>query len=883
MDERTRTGTLRDVSCQSLKWSFDLSEEKQIDLQRVLRNVPYPVEHLRDPSRFIDWESYASYISNFSKYITDEDLIEAARHSWQDPDMRAHRIIGRLLFSLKDQFLAAFGPLGILSKQFPCELSVFEIFPGQLKITVEMKRGCSPCHTFHVLLIGQIIGLPESLGYPRADVEMEPTPNGAVYDVKFQTRSGILAPVRKALTWPFVARDAARELTITYGSLLEKYRELHRETAKLREAERQLEESEAKYRLLTTKVNDVIWTIGPDLKFKHLTPSITSLCGFTEEQVKDMDLSDLLAAESYTRLAGMVEGLLEGENIEDAEIQELQIIHRDGHGIWVEIKSGVIDESDANPRQVISVVRDISERKAIELELQERQESYRVITTSAQDAIVTIDDKYRIALVNPATTRLFGYRSSDLIGEPLMKILPDVTEACLADSKPAETGISLTGVHKDRTRIPLEISFAEHNLRGKKHFTGIIRDVTFRTKVEHERKQLEQQLMASQKMESIGQLTGGIAHDFNNLLVAIMGYAELGLKRNTGGETLNGYLREISQAGRRAADMTQKLLAFSRRQIIEPSVVNVNDLIHGIDLMIKRLLPENIEVRLTFTDENLNVMADKGQLEQVLVNLAVNARDAMPHGGRLHISAGRVMADDGFLNTDQARAKTDYVLIRVSDTGFGMADDVQKKMFEPFFTTKPEGSGTGLGLAVVFGIIKQHGGFIDVQSEMAQGSSIKIYIPATSARLKPSHAGAGDSILPIKGGNETLLIVEDNQQVRELAHLILKGAGYNVIVAANGRQALEAFETHREEVDLVILDVVMPRMGGREVMTRMRKVRPDIKVMFTSGYSDSGMHANFILEGNLELVKKPYTTEGLRAAVRRVLDQPRGDRLKSAG
>ncbi|MBD3648985.1 MAG: PAS domain S-box protein, partial [Pseudomonadales bacterium] len=465
---------------------------------------------------------------------------------------------------------------------------------------------------------------------------------------------------------------------------------------------------------------------------------------------------------------------MKGES-EEPVVRELQIIHRDGHLIWVEIKSGVINESNGNPRQVISVVRDISERKAIELELQEREEGYRLITTSAQHSIVTTDDQWRITLVNPATTKVFGYEPQELIGSRLTTILPEFTEACLADRASAEEGVSLTGRHRTGTPIPLELSFAEHNLRGRKHFTAIIRDVTLRTKVEDERMQLQQQLMASQKMESIGQLTGGIAHDFNNLLVAIIGYAELGLKAEATRGTLNGYLREIKRAGQRAADMTQKLLAFSRRQIIEPGVVNVNDLIHGIDLMIKRLLPENIDVRLTFTDENLNVMADKGQLEQVLVNLAVNARDAMPHGGRLHISAERVIVDDALTRANPGARKGDYVLIRVSDTGFGISDEVQKKMFEPFFTTKPEGAGTGLGLAVVFGIIKQHGGFIDVQSEMAQGASIKIYIPATSAREKPSTAKTGADA-PVKGGSETLLIVEDNKQVRELARLILTGA-----------------------------------------------------------------------------------------------------------
>lgn len=774
MDEVPGITTPPDVSCRNLGWYLDLCAQKNIDPERILRGVGHPVEKLRDPSCFIDWESHATLVSNFSKYLTEEELRQASRLSWRHNNMRAYRLIGRLLLTLKDQFHAIFGPLGSVAKLYPCHMSLFEIYPGHLQIVLEMYEGYTPCHAFHVQLAGQMAGLPEPLGYPAAEVTMTATHRGATYDVRFQTRSGLLPQIRKAISWPFTALQATRELTVTHAALLEKYRELHEENAKLGRAEQQLQESETRYRSLAARVH-----------------------------------------------------------------------------------------------------RNHTEREAVQRELQERQESYQAITTSAQDAIVTIDEQGRITLANPATTRLFGYEPSELIGRDITDLLPEMNPVdhwIRADS--TEPGASFTGTRKDNSRVPLEISFAEHNLCGKPHFTGIIRDVTFRNKVKEERKQLEQQLLAAQKMESIGQLTGGIAHDFNNLLVAILGYAELGLKKRSDPEILKAYLTEIKQAGKRAADLTQKLLAFGRQQIMEPDALNINDLVYGLDLMIRRLLPENIEVRLSSTDESLVVMGDKGQLEQVIVNLAVNARDAMPHGGRLNISTERARLDEG---NDFLATKGDYVLIRVSDTGHGMSEEVKKRVFEPFFTTKPEGSGTGLGLAVVFGIVKQHEGFVDIQSETGQGSSIKIYLPLTDKQLITSKPGWSLNTVRVRGGSETILIVEDNKQVRELAQLILQGAGYKVVVASNGQEALNIFKENIGNIDLALLDVVMPRMGGQEVMNRMRELQPDLKVMFASGYSASGVHADFIMKEGLELIRKPYSSDGLRSSVRKVLDlAPKG-------
>ena len=429
----------------------------------------------------------------------------------------------------------------------------------------------------------------------------------------------------------------------------------------------------------------------------------------------------------------------------------------------------------------------------------------------------------------------------------------------------------MKGLRKDRTLIPLELSFATHEISRETYRTCFVRDISARARNEQERKQLEQQLHASQKMGSIGQLTGGIAHDFNNFLVAILGYTDLAAGMSKDNTALQDHLSAIRQADERAADMTQKLLAFNRRQINEPALIDVNDLIDGIDLMINRLLPKNINIDIDQSRiTQLPVMADSGQLEQVLINLAVNAREAMPQGGHLQIKAAVTILDAEFVREKTYAQEGEYISIRVRDTDMAMNEDIQKRIFEPFFTTKPEGAGIGLGLAVVFGIIKQHDGFLEIDSKVGDGTTFIIYLPAASQDSQTTKKTSNRTIV---GGHETICIVEDNVQVRNLARLILKGTGYNVLEAFDDKDALDKLALYKDEIDLVIMDVVMPRMGGKEVMQEMLAMHPNTLILFTSGYSESGIHTNLILEEGLEFIAKPYSTDALRARVRNILDE----------
>ena len=868
----------QDVSCRNLFWCFDLCVRRNIDPRRIMRGVDYPVEHLKNPAKFIDWQSYANFVSNFRKYLTEEDLLEAGRESWHSSNLKLLSYVGRLLFNVKDQYLALFCPLGELAKTFPLDLSVIQTGNRALRISLNMNADFPPCHTFQIILAGQMIGLPETMGFPKATVEVTHTDTGAIFDVAYNNDGGILAPIWKSFTWIFTARETARELTTTYDSLMHKYQELQEEAEKLGIAEKKVQESEERYRLLATNVNDMIWTMGMDLKFQYISPAVSNITGYTEDAFKRKSLEQILTTESLSLVTSLVDQeLATNQDLDKPTTVELSIYHKDGHTVWIEVKASFVLDEQGNPTNLIGVARDVTERIEMEGELNKKAISYKVITNTAQDAIITIDQDNRINFANPASVRIFGYENSELIGMDIALLMPEslgdtrLKEFYRPESLIPRNGVTVKGLRKDRTLIPLELSFATHEISSETYRTCFVRDISARTRNEQERKQLEQQLHASQKMESIGQLTGGIAHDFNNLLVAILGYTDLAVGLSKENTPLYNHLSEVRQAGERAADMTQKLLAFSRRQIIEPALIDVNDLIDGIDLMINRLLPKNINIdigqsRIT----QLPIMADSGQLEQVLINLAVNARDAMPQGGNLQIKAALTTLDEEFVKENTYAREGEYISIRVRDTGMGMSEDIQKRIFEPFFTTKPEGAGTGLGLAVVFGIIKQHDGFIEIDSEVGDGTTFTIYLPVASQNsLSPQKTNNRT----IVGGHETICIVEDNVQVQNLARLILKGAGYNVLEAFDGMDALEKFALYKDEIDLVIMDVVMPRMGGKEVMQQMLTMRPNTLILFTRGYSETGIHTNFILEEGLEFIAKPYSTDALRARVRNILDE----------
>lgn len=398
------------------------------------------------------------------------------------------------------------------------------------------------------------------------------------------------------------------------------------------------------------------------------------------------------------------------------------------------------------------------------------------------------------------------------------------------------------------------------------------RDVTELRKAEEEQDSLQRQLIQVQKMDSVGQLAGGIAHDFNNILVAILGYVELaqGLDEEAGlPEPISSYHREIEQAANRAASLTRQLLAFSRRQIMELKRININEMLSDLEDLLKRLIPETIDMEFTQSEEPAIILADLVQLEQVVINMAVNARDAMPDGGKISLCVRHVTFDEEYVQDHPWAKIGNFIVLEIVDTGSGMPPEVQEKVFEPFFTTKPMDKGTGLGMSVALGIIEQHNGFIQVYSEEGMGSDIKIYLPSIRSR---SVSKPKEIIESAPKGSETVLLVEDEDQVRNIARTILERSGYSVIEAKDGEEGLAMYEQHKDSIQLLLLDVVMPKLGGEEVMKALREQGVTVPIVFTSGYSGGGIHDGFILEEGFEFLAKPYNRKKLQEKIRHVLD-----------
>ncbi|MBI4831684.1 MAG: response regulator, partial [Candidatus Lindowbacteria bacterium] len=405
---------------------------------------------------------------------------------------------------------------------------------------------------------------------------------------------------------------------------------------------------------------------------------------------------------------------------------------------------------------------------------------------------------------------------------------------------------------------------------GKHHCVGMMQDITERKKAENEMAALEEQFWQAQKMEAIARLTGGIAHDFNNLLTVIIGYCQLCLMELRDSDPLRENIEEMGKAANRAANLTRQLLAFSRRQVMEMSILNLNELLADLDKMLCRVIGEDVELAIMPASDLGTVKADPGQIEQVILNLVVNARDAMPCGGKLTIGTANVELDEIYARNHSGAKPGSYVMLSVSDTGAGMDQETKEKIFEPFFTTKEKGKGTGLGLATVHGIVKQSGGDIWVYSEPTKGTTFKIYLPRVDE--EPAYADEKESG-EFARGNETVLLVEDEEGVRKLVMLILQTQGYNVLEAAHAGDALFACEQHTGPIHLVLTDVVMPEMSGPELAKRLSQIRPDMKVIYMSGYTDDAIVHHGVLQKEMDYIQKPYTVEKLTRKIRQVLDR----------
>jgi two-component system cell cycle sensor histidine kinase/response regulator CckA len=466
--------------------------------------------------------------------------------------------------------------------------------------------------------------------------------------------------------------------------------------------------------------------------------------------------------------------------------------------------------------------------------------------------------------VNDAAVRNYGWSREEFLSMSITDIRPrDEVETLLRGIRGGDVGSPAPKTWRHRVRdgtlIDVEISAGRVTWEGRDAALVVARDVT-------ERRRMEERLSESEKLEAIGRLAGGVAHDFNNLLTVISGYAEV-LRAEVG--SLDA-LEQIERAAEQAAALTRQLLAFSRRQVLNPEPVDVNEIVGELQPMLARIIGDDVQVAFKLAPGVGWVEADRAQIERIVLNLAANARDAMPHGGRLTVETSLVYLDDDYEATHGDIEPGQHVLLAISDTGVGMSEEVRRHLFEPFFTTKGGGGGTGLGLATVFGVVKQSGGAIYVYSEEGRGTTFKIYLPVAEQEA-PSHNG--DSPPPSAArGSETIVVVEDDESVRELVQLMLRGHGYDVLAAPDGDAAARLCAEHPGGVDLLLTDVVMPELNGRVLAERLETMFPTLRVLFMSGYSDEAVVRNGMIRPNTAFIEKPFSESSLARKVREVLD-----------
>jgi two-component system, cell cycle sensor histidine kinase and response regulator CckA len=637
-------------------------------------------------------------------------------------------------------------------------------------------------------------------------------------------------------------------------------------------AKRALEAAQRRYRSLFRHSPAVTYEFTPQGTILALNPSAERLLGVGPGELNGRPFAEVMAPEALDEAGAVFRGALAGE----AREYELDVVARSGarktlRGVSLPVMEG------GRVTEVFGVALDVTEEARAKRELEVQRRYFAELFESSPEGIVILDDHRKVVRMNGEFTRLFGYTQEEAEGRRIEDLV--IPEDRLEESLGLTAAVAGGGTvrcetvrqHKDGSLVEVSVLACEVQIPGEVPQTyGIYRDISARKVTERTLREREEELRHAQRLESVGKLAGGVAHDFNNLLTVINGHARLVLDALDGDHPAQGDLQEIERAGVRAASLTQQLLAFSRRQVLRPEVLDLNLVVADLERMLCRLIGSHITLETRLASGGARVLADRGQIDQVIMNLAVNARDAMPDGGTLIIQTepARLEPGDPELAAWGVEAGG-YVRLTVTDTGVGMTEAVLARAFDPFFTTKDRGKGTGLGLATVFGIVKQSGGHVTAQSEHGEGARICVYLPATaemagpalelapaptSPRAEPSTADETPAPMP------TVLVVEDEAPVRRLAVKVLERHGYRVLSAQDGADALRQLRHHPGRIDVLVTDLVMPVMGGRELAARMRELRPDTAILIMSGYDEE------LVAGGLagaEFIPKPFTPAAL--------------------
>jgi PAS domain S-box-containing protein len=649
-----------------------------------------------------------------------------------------------------------------------------------------------------------------------------------------------------------------------------------RERTQRKRAEAELVRREKHFRALTENCLDVLSIVSHEGIFQYNSPSLKSVLGYEPKDLAGQNAFAFVHPQDLPGAQKAFERALENPHLRI--IHEFRYRHADGSWRYLE----TVCQNRLDDPEIAGVVvnsRDTTERKLAAEALEKSEASLaaaqRIALLGSWDLELAdpekvhgrlswSDETYRIFGLEPKSVAVTSDFFFNLVHPEDRQRISEATSQTLRNRQPYDIEYRIR-VAAGEERIVRERGEVGCDSTGKPaRIRGIVMDIT-------ERKRLEEQLRQSQKMEAIGQLAGGVAHDFNNILTVIHGHASLMLEGKILSATSEKSVQQIVQAAERAASLTRQLLTFSRRQVMQPRQLDLNELVSNMTMMLGRILGEDIALQLQYWPQPASLRADQSMMEQVLLNLAVNARDAMPKGGQLAIRIAAVEISERRATWHPEARVGNFICLSVVDTGCGITPQNLRRIFEPFFTTKEIGKGTGLGLATVYGIVKQHQGWIEVESEVAKGSTFLVYLPASAAKGAPTPAAPAEPV--VRGGKETILVVEDEAPLRTLVCDVLSGYGYDTLQAESGKRALEVWREHKSKVDLLLTDLIMPeRLNGRELAEQLRTEIPELKVIFTSGYTSEIVGSDFTSQRGLKYLQKPYDPRRLALVVRECLD-----------
>jgi PAS domain S-box-containing protein len=637
--------------------------------------------------------------------------------------------------------------------------------------------------------------------------------------------------------------------------------------AERKKTQEALEKNELRFRSFVENANDVLFALTPSGIFSYVSPQWKEVTGYELSETIGQPFTPFVHPDDVSICTEFLQRVIgKGEKQNGVEYR---VRCKDGTYLWYTANASLAIDSVNDTPILIGIGRNMTDRKKAEKALSESENKFRTLFENSMDMISLTTPDGKIIDVNPAGVNLSGYPSKEaLLSLSIQDIYADPNDRArlleLMNKNGFVTDFETILLHHDgqKKQVSINASAVRDELGKVTAIQGIIRDIT-------EHRKLEVQLRHSQKMEAIGLLAGGIAHDFNNILTVFLTYGSMLRDKLKNDAVLKSYAEQIIESTDRAVDLTRGLLAFSRKQTLTLKPIDLNEAVRNTMKFLQRIIGEDVEVKARLADSKLMVTADSGQIGQVLMNIATNARDAMPHGGLLSIQTETMLLGDTDVKTGEVEKAGPYACISIADTGQGMDTTTMDRIFEPFFTTKAVGKGTGLGLAIVYGIIKQHCGTIRVYSEPGTGTVFKIYLPlASSATAKP-----GDDALPVlRGKHETILLVEDNAAVRATIKTVLEDGGYSVIEAVDGDDATAEFNKHRDEIALLLTDVIMPKKNGKELYDMIRGIRPDIKALFISGYTADIITSKGLLNEGLHLMNKPLAPDPLKRRIREILD-----------